>query len=654
MKCDGKSPSCGHCIDKKRQCVYNSKTDRRNIDLPQMPNEEDASMIDSLMVMYAPTPEPPTSPLPVTFMSSESPDRAMLLPPSEPDTCMDATEQPTVPGSNLFQFDSAIDEDWVWNMGACSSYPALDLGSFTPISPLGSDTIIGHSTAYPIIPHDIPTPTLINDEGSSDDDDCSEYKSTSQSREPKIQAKLDDAGVGQKVPIELIRNLTDLYFTWQNPSLYIVDKKEFEKARESYVLYKRESTFYSEFLINALCAIGAAFNNTWYPGYPFPLGEFFAKRAKALMDVELDTPRIATIQSLAVLSIHEASATRDTRGWILSGMAIRLAFDLGLHLNTKQYVEDGTMTTEEARARSVAFWGIIATDRMWGIYLGRPFHNTLDTVSVEIPTRSQSGQKLDRWMANGAFGNHSRGLVLPDPTYILSERWQALYEIMSPLELTLYFKADINKVELVAFSQHTYDRLLAWKDELPKELVIDMETLDSTKHLPHVLMLHMQYALFIIILHRPWVAKKYIQPTPLFGSGPRHAREMCLRSAVDIAILIRAFEKQYSLQRANVLLVHIAFTAALILLYATVSEKDFDCQRELSTQLDMCCQALAELGNSFENAARTLDILLSVKRMWQASLVSGIQTKRAQPREWFPITRDVVALAFGQYPPKMN
>lgn len=708
VKCDGKSPLCGQCTDKKRQCTYNSKTDRRkislrksietfsrrlrqleavllshSIELPQIPNEDDASMIESLMSMYAPPPEPHTSPEPITIVGSESPDQALIMPPIDPDPCIvtstgtETTDQPNVSGGNIFQFDSAIDEDWVWNMSSCPSYPALDFGSFNPIITLEGSTVDEGAVAQPTIPQDLLSPTLINDEGSSDDDDCSEVTSQFSSRlgtllntdtgerrfygatsnmhfmpgkrimkqstashppEPRIQARLDDAGVGQRVPVELIRHLTDLYFTWQNPSLYVVDRQEFERAREGYVLHKRESTLYSELLVNSLCAIGAAFNNSRYPELPCPLNEFFAKRAKALIDIELDMPRIATIQSLAVLSIHEASATRDMRGWLFSGMAIRLAFDLGLHLDTRQYVQDGTMTVEEARVRSVTFWGIIATDRMWGIYLGRPFHNTLDTVSVEMPEYTQFGRKPDLWTAYGAYGNHSKGLILPDPRNVLSERWQALYEIISPLELSLYFKADIHsKVELVTFSQHTYERLLAWKAELPQELVIDMESLDSTNYLPHVLMLHMQYALFIIILHRPWVAKNYIQPTPLFGSGPRHAREMCLRSAFDIAILIRAFDRLYSLQRANILLVHIAFTAALILLYATVSEKDVGFQRELSTQLDMCCQALAELGNSFENAARTLDILLSVKRMWQASLVSGVQTKRAQPREWFPI-----------------
>lgn len=42
---------------------------------------------------------------------------------------------------------------------------------------------------------------------------------------------------------------------------------------------------------------------------------------------------------------------------------MRLAVDFGLHVSTKAYVEAGSMSAEEARGRSVAFWGSYATDQ---------------------------------------------------------------------------------------------------------------------------------------------------------------------------------------------------------------------------------------------------------------------------------------------------
>lgn len=132
----------------------------------------------------------------------------------------------------------------------------------------------------------------------------------------------------------------------------------------------------------------------------------------------------------------------------------------------------------------------------------------------------------------------------------------------------------------------------------------------------------------MILLHRPFVAKNYIQPSPRVGKGPLHAREMCVRSAMDIANLLRCFERQYSLRRSHISFVHTAFTAALILVFATVSDSRNNIQDQLTEHLNVCCNALAELGQAYENASRSLDILLATKRSWQARLVVSLRGKR--------------------------
>lgn len=132
----------------------------------------------------------------------------------------------------------------------------------------------------------------------------------------------------------------------------------------------------------------------------------------------------------------------------------------------------------------------------------------------------------------------------------------------------------------------------------------------------------MYYALLAIMLHRPFCSKQYIQPQPLVGKGPQHARDICVQSAVEIAKLLVCYKRHYSLRRINVQVVHIAFTAALILVYAIVSGIKGDFSDDLKVNVDTCCEALAELGETFANANRALDILLAVKRSWQAWMVA--------------------------------
>lgn len=130
---------------------------------------------------------------------------------------------------------------------------------------------------------------------------------------------------------------------------------------------------------------------------------------------------------------------------------MRLAVDFGLHVSTKAYVEAGTMTVEEARGRSVTFWGAFATDQsvsihktsketclthlrsMWGLYLGRPLHNISQAVTVETPTAFSGARYQDRLSCSPHHGNDPRNGLL-DHQERFVEQWVQLPRIMSPLE----------------------------------------------------------------------------------------------------------------------------------------------------------------------------------------------------------------------------
>ena len=143
----------------------------------------------------------------------------------------------------------------------------------------------------------------------------------------------------------------------------------------------------------------------------------------------------------------------------------------------------------------------------------------------------------------------------------------------------------------------------------------------------------MQYYVFIIVQHRPFISKVSIQPYPARGAGPLHARRMCIESAIEIARLLEDYAGCFALRLANTQVAHMAFSAALILLYASVSESNRQRHATLAGHLATCCDALAELGNVFENATRSLDTLLIIKRTWQARLVSGAGQKRRSKQQ---------------------
>ena len=133
---------------------------------------------------------------------------------------------------------------------------------------------------------------------------------------------LENAQLDHEIDAGFERHLLELFFTWQDPSLHIIDAESFWRARAQSQDESLVTPYYSRALSDAMCALGAAYEPKYHPDFvtfPRSLAEYFGDRAKILVELELDTPSIATIQALVLLSTHEASCTRDTRGWLYSG-----------------------------------------------------------------------------------------------------------------------------------------------------------------------------------------------------------------------------------------------------------------------------------------------------------------------------------------------
>ncbi|KAE8145120.1 fungal-specific transcription factor domain-containing protein [Aspergillus avenaceus] len=451
---------------------------------------------------------------------------------------------------------------------------------------------------------------------------------------------LNHLRVGQPVDQALEDHLVELFFTWQNTSTYVVDKDMYMIARSKWRNEYDDTPFYSEVLTNAMCAIGSAFEARYHPTFitfPKSLSEFFADRAKALLEIELDTPCVATVQALVILSCHEGSSNRDARGWLYSGMSTRLAFDLGLHIDMTPYVEKGDIGAFEADVRRIAFWGSYTADHFWGFYLGRPFRMNAGDITVPKPASDLGSGKEGTWYPYGLPTKpDSPKAGLRNPNELISRQFAVLWEIISPVGHILYGCSDIPRHDLQRLCHRATDDLFAWKANLPTILDIDLEN-DDTPQLPHLLMLHMQYHQIVIFTHRPWVSKSYIQPrSPRQGPGYHHARRMCIESSTAIARLLHNYEKFYTFRRMNNQVVAIIFSAALMLLYVTISNSPHpkngndggSSNAEMVAFLNLCFRALDELGQSFENAKRTRDFLVSLQRRWQAHMRRSGALKR--------------------------
>ena len=167
---------------------------------------------------------------------------------------------------------------------------------------------------------------------------------------------------------DLVVHLLNMYFSWHytyfttlSKSLFYRDFKRGKTAHDT----KRKTQYCTPLLVNAMLALGCHFTS-WPQARADPrdsatAGDHFFREAKRLIleNDEHETPRLATVQALALMSVREAGCGREARGWVYSGMSFRMAYDLGLN------IESGSSNLDESEidARRITIWGCFLFDK---------------------------------------------------------------------------------------------------------------------------------------------------------------------------------------------------------------------------------------------------------------------------------------------------
>ncbi|KAI6910048.1 hypothetical protein KC316_g3010 [Hortaea werneckii] len=455
---------------------------------------------------------------------------------------------------------------------------------------------------------------------------------TTNARSLRLEGRrlLQSLELDQAIDPSLENHLIKIYFAWHNASHAVIDESTFWLARQQQTEIAEVAGIYSEVLVNAICAIGASYESRYHPHlatFPRTLADFFAERTKTLLELELDSPSVSTIQALLLLSSHETGNQRIARSWLYGGMAMRLCFDIGLHIDTTPYVDHGVMSATESQARSTAFWASYVMNYRMSFSLGRPFTLDGSEITVKKPT-PDSFSYTELWQpypSTIARSPHSSGgLALLD---VISAQRINLCETVEPIARALYGNTRITLKTLQEHSERSVHAMLTWKNNLPPSLHVRADYAEDV--VPQVLVLHLEYHYLQILVHRPWTSRRH-QPVPAQGPGYRHARKMCIDSACAIAQILSVFEEQFGLMRLDVETAQILPSAALILTFATVSQTQVEQWQTSSTanenegsdwtlvsHLNTLFRASDELGRRHSSAKDHLESLLVIQQKWK-------------------------------------
>ena len=203
------------------------------------------------------------------------------------------------------------------------------------------------------------------------------------------------------------------------------------------------------------------------------LSDIFFNRAQELLyGFSLDSPNITTLQALLLMGHREIGRGRPSKGWLFSGMAFRLAHEMGLHLDPNNWNDSEDSRVEREILRRT-YWAAFVADQHLSLYFGRPpaLHpNESDVIStVRIPYPPEWQPLLNRYIVQDALATEFEdgdGLV----AFFIqqAELSKIIHRIITEVFENRSSKAD--ETVLATSIQDIQVSLRRWASELPAKV----------------------------------------------------------------------------------------------------------------------------------------------------------------------------------------
>lgn len=407
------------------------------------------------------------------------------------------------------------------------------------------------------------------------------------------------------VPISLAMHLLDLHWNRQHHTFLLTYRPAFMRD------LVHGGPYYSKFLLNAIFACASKYSDRIElrddPSDPLTSGGRFFRRCDQILTEEPPWGRssIPTVVGFLLLGSTYIARGEISKGWSYSGFAMRMAFDLGLHLDCKTPGSNA----EDVEVRKRVFWGAFICDKLQSLYLGRPVtmhlrdchvgHELMDTLD-----------ELDIWMpyVDPKYPKSPQILYSPTPVHSVStfEQLCELSKLMARI-ITRFYTSSTTPAKAQASLRSLDESLQKWYDQLPDAIAFKPWSEDpaiSQKLVPpNIMNLHNTYHSLVVLLHRPFISHGNLRS----GSVPANSWKKCTIAARHITSIVGAYRSVYSLRGAPYLTSYAAYVACTIHVRNSVLEQDDS--RESLKLLLASLKALDELSVPNPGVARPASIV---------------------------------------------
>ncbi|KAG0144126.1 hypothetical protein CROQUDRAFT_47765 [Cronartium quercuum f. sp. fusiforme G11] len=354
-------------------------------------------------------------------------------------------------------------------------------------------------------------------------------------------------------------------------------------------------------------------------------GDVYLAKAKKLLDYTYANGKLTTCQALVLFAYREIGIGAMAESWQYTGMAIRMAQDMGLFRDVdKWYMPVKQFTKEEKQTRKRVWWACVVLDKYVSTYIGRPmmiFERDYDTAFVS----EDEPDEHELW----------KGLR-PDGSCIVNEgseeeqRSHALSCFNRSASLSVLISRIIANLYAIRLRVHgqSSDTLLAlldqnlahWYLDLPSHLRYNpIAAPHARAPTPHLLTLHAQFYTALILLHRPFIPHPSREPGVGSGKGaPYPSHSICTTSANAITNIAKVYADAFGLKQAPAFMVYYVFTAAILHVYNSTFEAGTAVTAKRG--LLRCMNSLKEMALTWPGAVRAYDLLVGLVDLRDVSL----------------------------------
>ncbi|CZR52338.1 uncharacterized protein PAC_02215 [Phialocephala subalpina] len=382
-------------------------------------------------------------------------------------------------------------------------------------------------------------------------------------------------------PLEMCNILQETYFEHRWASFPLLHRPTFKEKHFSHVMQHgmgaNHASLFLVYMVFAIAAIDLQRQKKELNGAHL---EFFNTATSMYLPGLMAEDNLETIQGLLLMTIFAINEPQSINAWMVNGVAIRFAIDLGLH--RKSSCPTRSLLRSEMKKR--IFWSAYLLDRNISVALGRPFSIQDREINVDLPMQLTDQQLLEDSAPQETFG----------PTIYDTSTFRHI------IRLRQIHSKILRKFYPVNASEQDGTTIQDSRDQIRAELEQWMMT--SPRYMSPTTATFQSFEWFTIAYNHALIL--LYRPSPVCPQPNLQALQICADSSIN---MITGYLALYSKNKITYtwIALHSVFMASVTMLYTLVAPeiRRSTTRSVVKSNINSCLSLFEDMGKLWPAAA---------------------------------------------------